>query len=149
MLRELTSNKLKIVLIVLLVVLLAAVRGFEDTLFYDPFSLYFKGDYLNLAFPEYSAMHLFWSMGFRYWVNSAISLSIIYILFSDWELTKFAAVLYLIFFIFLIATFFLLLRFSDATNNFVLFYIRRFLIQPLLLLLFVPAFYFQKQQSKK
>jgi len=149
MLRELLSNKFKLALIVVLVLLLAVVRGFEETLFYDPFALYFKGDYLNLAFPKYDAAHLFWSMGFRYWLNSAISLFIIYILFSDWALTKFAGILYLIFFIVLLAVFFLLLRYSDAGDNFVLFYVRRFLIQPLLLLLFVPAFYYQKRIDKK
>lgn len=149
MLQELRRNKLKIALVVVLVLLLAAIRGFEQQLFYDPFVLYFKGDYLNLAFPDYQPMHLFWSMGFRYWLNTGISLCIIYILFSDWELTKFAGILYLIVFITGMIIFFLLLGFSDAGNNFALFYVRRFLIQPLLLLLFVPAFYYQKQKDKK
>jgi exosortase F-associated protein len=36
-------------------------------------------------------------------------------------------------------------HFLDKENNFVLFYIRRFLIQPLFLLLFIPAFFYQKR----
>mgnify|MGYP000985104720 CR=1 FL=1 len=147
MLRELTNNKWKIGVIIALVLLLALIRAFEDKLFYDPFSAYFKGDYLNLAFPEYKSMALFCGMGFRYWLNSTLSLAIIYVLFSDFNLTKFAAVLYLIFFVILITAFFSLLHFSDNTNNFVLFYVRRFLIQPMFLLLFVPAFYYQQRRN--
>ncbi len=149
MLRELLINKAKLLLILLLVGVLAAIRGFEDQLFYDPFSFYFKSDYLSKAFPDFDALHLLLSMGLRYWFNTAISLAIIFILFSDAALTKFAAVLYLFFFVILVIALFLLLRFSDAGNNFLLFNIRRFLIQPLLLLLFVPAFYYQKQKDKK
>ncbi len=149
MLRELLSNKVKLLLILLLVAFLAAIRGFEDQLFYDPFSLYFKSDYLSKAFPDFDGLHLLLSMTLRYWLNTAVSLAIIFVVFSDAQLTKFAAVLYLFFFIILIIGLFSLLLFSDAGNNFLLFNIRRFLIQPLLLLLFVPAFYYQKQKDKK
>jgi exosortase F-associated protein len=78
-------------------------------------------------------------------LNTIVSLAIIYALFSDFELTKFAAILYLIFFIVLITAFFALLNFSDYNNNFMLFYVRRFLIQPIFVLLFIPAFFYQKQ----
>ncbi|HPJ11635.1 MAG TPA: exosortase F system-associated protein [Flavobacterium sp.] len=149
MLRELLSNKLKLILILLLVGVLAVIRGFEDQLFYDPFALYFRGDYLSMPFPHYDTLHLMLSMGLRYWLNAAISLIIIFAIFSDAALTKFATILYLFFFVILIVALFLILLFSDAGNNFLLFNIRRFLIQPLLLLLFVPAFYYQKQKDKK
>lgn len=149
MLRDLLKNKTKIGGFLLLVGLLALVRAFEDRLFYDPFSLYFKGDYLNLPFPEYDGIRLFFGMTFRYWLNTLISLGIIQLLFKELGLTKFSAVLYLIFYLILIVSLFLLLHFTDSSSNFALFYVRRFLIQPIFLLLFVPAFYYQKQQSKK
>ncbi len=132
-----------------LVLLLAIVRAFEDSLFYDPFSAYFKNDYLNMAFPEYDAFPLFLGMALRYFLNSILSLAIVQILFKDWQLTRFAAVLYVAFFAILIAIFFLLIVYSDNHNNFILFYIRRFLIQPIFLLLFVPAFYYQQLNIKK
>jgi len=147
MLQKILSNKVKIVLVVLLVLALALIRAFEDVLFYDPFSAYFKNDYLNLAFPTFERLPLFLAMSFRYFLNSALSLAIIYVLFKDLGLTKFASVLYLVFFVILITAFFLLLTFSDSHHNFALFYVRRFLIQPLFLLLFVPAFFYQKQQK--
>lgn len=141
---RLFKNKIQILLVISVVVLLACVRAFEDQLFYDPFSTYFKSDYLNLSFPEYHPMFLFLSMTLRYVLNAVLSLVIIQILFKDWKLTEFAAVLYVVFFAVLITAFFLLITYSDHNNNFVLFYVRRFLIQPLFLLLFVPAFYYQK-----
>jgi len=147
MLQKILSNKIKIVLVVLLVFALALIRAFEDILFYDPFSVYFKNDYLNLAFPTFNGLRLFWAMSFRYFLNSALSLTIIYILFKDLGLTKFASVLYLGFFVILMSAFFLLLTFSDSHFNFALFYVRRFLIQPLFLLLFVPAFFYQIQHK--
>ncbi len=147
MLQKILNNKVKIVLVALLVFVLALIRAFEGVLFYDPFSAYFKNDYLNLSFPAFKVLPLFWAMSFRYFLNSALSLAIIYVLFKEKGLAKLASLLYLVFFVILISAFFLLLSFSDSHNNFVLFYVRRFLIQPLFLLLFVPAFFYQKQQK--
>lgn len=149
MLRKLLSKKRKIFATLMLVVLLASVRAFENELFYDPFSLYFKGEYLNAPFPEYDSFRLFCGIALRYFVNAVISLGIIYVLFKDLTLTKFTALLYAVFFAILIVAFFLLLRYSDSSQNFVFFYVRRFLIQPLFLLLFIPAFYYQKRNFKK
>jgi len=144
----LQNRNLRIFLIAILVLLLVSVRAFESVLFYDPFYNYFQSDYLHGEFPKYDGVALFFGLTFRYLLNTAISLAIIQLIFLDRSLTKFAGLLYLFLFVFLIAVFFLIVRFSDS-NNFVLFYVRRFLIQPILLLVFIPAFYFQKQQSKK
>ena len=148
MLEKLLKNKMKVFFVVALVLLLAAVRAFENSLFYDPFSGYFKNDYLNLPFPVFDGFRLFIGMTFRYFLNTIISLAIIYALFKDLKLTQFASILYIIFFIILVSIFFLVITFSDQHQNFLLFYVRRFLIQPLFLLLFVPAFYYQKLQKR-
>lgn len=84
----------------------------------------------------------------RYLLNSAISLGIIYLIFFDTKLTVFAAWLYFLFFILLISAFLALYMLPDEPHKMYLFYVRRFLIQPILLLLFVPAFYFQKLHSR-
>lgn len=140
-------NRNKIIAVGILFVLLVAIRAFEDYLFYDPFSLYFKNDYLSLPFPVFNSLSLLISMGVRFGLNSIISLLIIYCLFKDWGLTKFAAVIYVFFFVLLITAFFVLVLFMDQYNNFVVFYVRRFLIQPLLLLLFIPAIFYQKRMK--
>lgn len=149
MLRKIKFNRNKIIAIGLLVFLLVAIRALEDLIFYDPFSLYFKNDYLSLSFPKFDTLLLFLNLSLRYGLNSLISLAIIYCLFKDWEITKFATVLYCFFFVILCVVFFGLILFTDQYNNFILFYVRRFLIQPLFLLLFVPAFYYQKKDIKK
>jgi exosortase F-associated protein len=147
MLGKVKTNRNKIIAVGILFVLLVAIRAFEDYLFYDPFSLYFKNDYLSLPFPVFNSLSLLISMGVRYGLNSIISLLIIYCLIKDWELTKFAAVIYVFFFVLLITAFFVLVLFTDQYNNFVVFYVRRFLIQPLLLLLFIPAIFYQKRMK--
>ena len=146
MLQTLKNNKLKALLIVIFVLLLAIIRAFEASLFYDPFLVYFKQEYLHLPFPEYDGTSLFFGMFFRYFLNTIISLAIIYLIFKDIALLKFIGFLYLILFIMLIVAFFSILFFFDENSNFLLFYIRRFLIQPLFLLLFIPAVLFQKKQ---
>ena len=139
----------KILTITLLVLLLLSIRAFEDSLFYDPLLEYFKNDYLEKPLPDFDSMDLFFGMGFRYFLNTVLSLGIIYLLFPDAQLLRFTTVLYAILFAVLIAAFFVLLHNSGSADNFLLFYVRRFLIQPLFLLLFVPAFYYQRHVSKK
>jgi exosortase F-associated protein len=69
--------------------------------------------------------------------------------FKDSELVKFSSVLYLIFFLILIMAFFSVMYVFGEKNNLALFYIRRFIIQPLFVVLFVPAFYYQARMAKK
>ena len=147
MLQKLLNHKVRIVLAMLLILLLVLVRAFEDSLFYDPFLNYFKADYYNLPLPEIENVSLFFGLLFRYFLNTALSLAIIYVLFKDIEAVKFASILYLAFFIILVVAYFFVLSFSGETNKMTLFYIRRFLIQPIFLLLFLPAFYYQKQNN--
>lgn len=147
MLQKLLNNKIKILLAIVFVFLLALIRAYEDVLFYDPFLNYFKVDYQNLPLPKTENGSLFFGLLFRYFLNSIISLAIIYVLFKDIEAVKFASVLYLFFFIILAVAFFFILTCFSEPSKMVLFYIRRFLIQPIFLLLFLPAFYFQKQNN--
>ncbi len=147
MLEKLLNNKLKILLLILLVLLLALVRAFESVLFYDPFLAYFKKEYHSLPLPEINSVSLFFGIAFRYFLNTIISLAIIYVAFKDLEAIKFASILYVLFFVILVIAFFLVLSFIGETSKMPLFYIRRFLIQPIFLLLFLPAFYFQKQNQ--
>ncbi len=147
MLHALKNNKLKLVLLFVLTMMLLLIRALESTLFYDPFLNYFHNDYLNLPFPEYDGLQLFFGMTFRYLLNTFLSLAIIYVVFRDKNILRFISVLYLIFFIILLIAFFLILIFFDENSNFILFYVRRFLIQPLFLLLFIPALLYQKKTN--
>lgn len=142
-----TNNWIDYLLVGICLVAMILIRLYETQLFYDPFLDYFKNDYLNLPFPEFDNFSLLLNLILRYFFNTFFSLVIIFLLFKDFQLTKFAAFLYFFFFIVLIFLFFGILSFFDEQSNFLLFYVRRFLIQPLFLVLFIPAFYFQKKQS--
>ena len=147
MLKKLFNHKVRIALALLFVVALVLIRAYEDSLFYDPFLDYFKGDYYNLPIPKIDNLQLIFGFFFRYFLNTALSLAIIYVLFKDIDAVKFASVLYFIFFVMLLAAFFFILLNNGETNKMGLFYVRRFLIQPIFLLLFLPAFYYQKQKQ--
>jgi len=145
MLSKLYNQKFRIAFLIVLATLLVLIRAYEDMLFYDPFLNYFKTDYYNSPLPKTDNLQLFFGLFFRYFSNSILSLAIIYSVFKDFEAAKFAAILYFLFFIILVLAFFFVLSNFGETNKMTLFYIRRFLIQPIFLLLFLPAFYYQKQ----
>lgn len=145
MLQRLLNHKGRVALAMLFVIMLVLVRAYEDSLFYDPFLNYFKSDYNNLALPKINNFHLFIGLLFRYFLNTLFSLAIIYVLFKDLQGLKFASMMYVILFLILVIVFFCTLSFFDGDNKMFLFYIRRFLIQPIFLLLFLSAFYYQKQ----
>jgi exosortase F-associated protein len=145
MIKKLLQNKMKILLIVLLIALFAVIRMFENQLFYDPFLDFFKSEFQLMPLPTFDGFQLFLSLFLRYLLNAIVSLAIIYVAFKEVELVKFSAVLYGIFFVILTIVFFSIIHFYGNTNNLLLFNIRRFLIQPIFVLLFVPAFYYQKK----
>ena len=147
MLNKLYPHILKLLFALGLVFCLVLVRYYENVLFYDPFLEYFKGDFNHMPLPEFDVFRLILNLFFRYSLNMLLSLALIYVLFKDSTMIKFSFFLYLIAFVLLLLSFFLVIYFYDSGNNFLLFYIRRFLIQPIFVLLFIPAFYFQKQHS--
>ena len=144
MLQNLLNNKFKIIQVLFLVFLLAIIRGFESDLFYDPFLKFFKSEN-NTIYPDFDSKKLFINLIFRYSLNTIISLWILYVIFSEIEIVKFSAILYVVFFVFLIFLFFIFYTYFDVNHKMILFYIRRFLIQPILLMLFIPAYYYQKK----
>lgn len=146
MLKKLLNNKSDVAIGIFLIGLLIVIRAFEDNLFYDPFLNYFKNNYTNLSLPIINPIKLFLSLGFRYYLNSIISLAILYLLFKDTKIVKFSAILYMLFGTVLMISFFFVLYKMGENHKMILFYIRRFIIQPIFLILFIPAFYYQKKK---
>lgn len=147
MLKILLNNKIRVFGLFLLVLVLASIRIFEESLFYDPFLNYFKADFTNFPLPDVDKLKLFFSLSFRYLLNSIVSVVFIQIAFKDNSFTKFAIVLYAFLFIILALIFYFTLAFYAEENKMILFYIRRFLIQPIFLLLFIPGFFIQKKSN--
>jgi len=148
MLQKLIRNKEKLGWSLFLILLLVLIRAFEETLFYDPFLEYFKSEYSQMVFPKINIFKLFFSLGMRFYLNSMISLFLLYVLFKDKEIIKITAFLYMVLGSVLMISFIFTLNFFGEENKMTLFYIRRFLIQPIFILLFIPAFYYQKQIKK-
>ncbi|MCR9181300.1 MAG: exosortase F system-associated protein [Flavobacteriaceae bacterium] len=142
------NKLLKLTGIVFLFGLLILVRLFEADLFYDPLLTFFKQDYLHSKVPDVEFGKLMLHTAFRFGINTLISLLILYVAFKDKGIVKFSSVLYLIAFVILFSWMaWLVANASPESNYNILFYVRRFLIQPLFVLLFLPAFYYHKQKT--
>lgn len=128
----------------LLVLMLAAIRFFEQQLFYDPLIVFFKSDYLLGIIPPMDMAKLMFNLTLRFSLNSIISLAIIYLSFRDLNILKFSAILYVILYVLTTAAFIFLILNIEREHYLALFYVRRFLIHPLFLLILLPAFYYYR-----
>ncbi len=138
----------KIVLLLILFGLLVLVRLFEAELFYDPLLSFFKQDYLNQRVPDVEFGKLLLHTSYRYLINTIISLLILWVAFRDKDVIKFSVVLYVLAFVVLLPWMALLVANATPESNYnILFYVRRFLIQPLFVLLLLPAFYYHKKKN--
>lgn len=138
-------STLRIGFLITLIMALVFIKIFENNIFYDPLIAYFKGNFDAMTLPKMHQIKLFASLGFRYYLNSIISLGIIYLLFKNSKTTKLAMLLYIVLGSILFISFVFILQFFDETNKMSLFYIRQFITQPLFLIIFVLAFYFQRK----
>jgi len=133
------------ILVLLGVAGLVSVRIFEDRIFYDPFLNYFHEADKQAAYPDFEWGRLIISHLFRFILNLLFSCVIIHFIFKNknWTLQG-AALICIVFAI----TFpiYLYCVFTKFEIGFLFsFYMRRFVIQPLILLLIVPLFYYRKQ----
>lgn len=140
------KNGLRILLILLLFGVFVLLRWKEGSLFFDPLYIYFKSSVnIHNGMPEINMPKLLASMALRYFINAIISLVIIFIAFGERATVQFAALIYTGAFILLMLGFWYLLHNYTTENYMLLFYVRRFLIQPLFVLILLPAFYYQKK----
>ena len=143
------NKKTRILLIILLFFALVLVRAFENQLFYDPFIAYFKNGYLKDPIPFFSGSKLLLSLIFRYGLNTLISLVIVYLAFMNKNFVIFSVKFYFIAFVLLGITFFIILKGELSHGYLFAFYVRRFLIHPLFVLLLLPAFYYKQLTAKE
>ncbi|HET8837478.1 MAG TPA: exosortase F system-associated protein [Flavobacteriaceae bacterium] len=138
----------KIILIGILFLGMVTIRFFETQLFYDPLIHFYEGSYLTQPPPQFEEWKLILNTFFRFCLNTILSLLILFVAFRCRKIMKFsilffgaACLLLMILFVYLV--------FNMAPENyFTLFYVRRFLIQPIFIILLLPAFYYQKALKK-
>ena len=141
------NNLIKYLTLFVLVGLLVLIRIFEEHFFYDPFLAFFKNDYLYIDSPRQEIFKLTVFTTIRYILNTVISLGILYVLFKDKSILKFSFLIYALAYSILILMFLYFVINPRQEDYYLFFNIRRFLIQPLILLLLVPAFYYHKQRQ--
>ncbi|MFD1016240.1 exosortase F system-associated membrane protein [Winogradskyella rapida] len=135
---------IKFLLFSALVLLLVLIRAFEDLLFYDPYLTFFENDYLYVDSPRREIAKLVFYTSLRYVLNTAISLGILYVVFKDKSVIKFSSLIYGIAYVLLLIPFLYFVINPRQEDYYLFFNIRRFLIQPIGILLLLPAFYYYK-----
>jgi exosortase F-associated protein len=134
----------KYILLVVLFAVLAMIRYFENELFYDPYLTFFENDYLYIDNPRREVFKLTAYTTLRYVLNSVISLGILFVIFRDRNIIKFSTLIYAIAYVIFLALFLYFVLNPRKEDYYLFFNIRRFLIQPIILLLLLPAFYYHK-----
>jgi exosortase F-associated protein len=137
-------NPITFILLLVLFGLLVLIRVFENELFYDPYLLFFKSDYLQMDFPRREILKLTVYTSLRYLLNTLLSLGIIFLFFKDTSIVKFSVLVYTIAYVILLAFFLYFVIHPRQEDYYLFFNFRRFLIQPIFLLLLIPAFYYYK-----
>ena len=128
----------------LLLLVLVAIRGYEDYLFYDPYLTFFENDYLYIDNPRCEVAKLAFYTSLRYLLNTLASLGILYLIFNDKVMIRFSVLLYVIAYVLLLIPFLYFVINPRQEDYYLFFNIRRFLIQPIGLILLLPAFYYYK-----
>ncbi len=140
---------LRILLLLLSVLGLVGIRVLEDNIFYDPFLAFFQGNYKSGTPPVFNGSSLIASHILRFGLNLLFSAGVIYGLFGS--LKKLWQTVFLMGIVF--ALIFPLYYFSIANEmklgTLYTFYLRRFVIQPLILLLIIPVFYYLDHQQRQ
>ncbi|WP_412983872.1 exosortase F system-associated membrane protein [Pontimicrobium sp. IMCC45349] len=138
------SKSVTYILIFVLFTLLVLIRFFEDYLFYDPYLQFFENDYLYIDNPRREVFKLTVFTSLRYDLNSIISIGIIYLFFKEKAMVKLSLLIYVVAYVFLLAAFLYFVINPRQEDYYLFFNVRRFFIQPLILIVLLPAFYYHK-----
>lgn len=123
---------------------LISVRILEDTLFYDPFLRYFRQSSQRLPFPDYALGNLILHHLFRFSLNLIFSLLIIHFIFKRKDWTIQAGIMIILVFVVAFPLYLYCLHTEFKIGYLFSFYTRRFVIQPLIVLLIIPMYYYRK-----
>ncbi|MDN4012475.1 exosortase F system-associated protein [Chryseobacterium gambrini] len=132
------------ILVIIGVFGLISVRILEDKIFYDPFLNYFHEANKNLPFPDFEWVKLIPGYIFRFILNLLFSCIVIHFWFRNKQWTIQGAVLITIIFAITFPIYLYCIYDRFEIGYLFSFYMRRFVIQPLTLLLIIPMFYYRK-----
>jgi len=136
-----------VVMIVVFLLGIIGVRYFEVALFQDELNDYFHSDFQNIPIPDISLLENIASTSLRFLINTVLSLWILWFLYKREDYLKASLWVYLFSFLILITAFTVLNHLDGQWVKMALFYVRRFLIHPLLLFILVAGCYFLKTKD--
>ncbi len=128
---------------------LIAVRILEDKLFYDPFLEYFHKATKKATFPEFEWGKLIINYIFRFGLSLFLSATIVHFIFKRKDWTIHAVLLIVLVFAITFPIYLYCIYSRFEVGYLFSFYMRRFVIQPLILLLIIPLFYYRKQMLQR
>lgn len=126
---------------------LISVRILEDKIFYDPFLEYFHEANKNAQFPDFEWVNLILNYLFRFSLNLILSAIIVHFIFGNKQWTVQSVVLMLIVFAVTFIIYLYCIHTQFQVGYLFSFYMRRFVIQPLILLLIIPMFYYKTKNQ--
>ena len=127
---------------------LISVRSLEDKIFFDPFLEFFKADYKVAQVPDFIWGKLMLSHFFRFALNLIFSAIVVHFMFLNKKWTIQAVVLMAVAFLFFFPIYLWCLYSKMEIGYLFTFSLRRFVIQPIILLLIIPIFYYRKKLGK-
>ncbi len=137
------NNILRFTIIGFLILFMILIRLNQELLFYDPILYFFKNEEV-FKFQFDIEKHLI-SVSFRYFLNSLLSIGIIYFLFLNRRYIKLSALVFSVFLVIFLPIYFLFILDEFEYSQMLGFYIRRFLIQPIMgIILILALFYLEK-----
>lgn len=138
----------QILLIVAGIMGLISIRVIQDQLFYDPFLNYFHEANRSAVFPDFESAKLILSHFFRFLLNLICSALIIHGFFLNKKWTLQGVIMICIVFAITLPVYLYGVLNKFEIGYLFSFYMRRFVIQPLILLLVIPMFYYRKHIQK-
>lgn len=128
---------------------LVLIRFFEHELFSDPFLEFYSSSYSYSKAPQFDIFQVLITTSWRFVLNTILSIGIIGLAFPYKKTILFSLAFYGIAFVVLIALFWFYIADMKQEDFQTIFYIRRFLIQPIFVIILLPAFYYQKTIVKE
>lgn len=133
------------IIVIIAVLGLIGIRAVEDKIFYDPFLEYFHEANKKADFPDFEWGKLIFNYIFRFLLNLIFSVIAVHFIFKRKAWTIQAAILMILVFAVTFPIYLYCISTKFEIGYLFSFYMRRFVIQPLVLLLIIPMFYYRQK----
>ena len=125
---------------------LVLVYVFQDQLFSDPFSNFVYDPVLN-NYPDFNKWNYISNKAFRFILNDGFAILLIYGIFGKGDYVRFAALIFMIGFLILLPIYLVLVINYFHESYAYLNHLHRLVLNPVLMMLLIPAFYAQKLRA--